>query len=685
VEENTNQNPSNCGMPQHFYNNEVYSIVQDYKGDIMKNKTNRLMVIFSIVLMVVSSSYSVLGFTSSSPASTTMTTKEFTYHFSVPTIEISDDDAVVHLQEAHQYLMDPGAPVLPITLETMEFPLGTQITVVSCDVRLNNDLEVSHQITAALPSVPTTDISNEPQMIKNPDIYEQNSYYPSQWYSYKLSGGLNEYDQHTTFFTLQINPVRYNPVEQNIKSLQSITLTISVKEPTHPFTTASDAYDMIIICADKYASLLEPLVTHKNAHGVMTKIVPLNDIYQGTYFTVQGIDDQEKIKYFIRDAHEQWNISYVMLVGNYNQVPVRYTALETDTGGQYEELEFVTDLYYSDLYNGEGNFSSWDTDGDGIYGEWPYPSSHQREDIVDLVPDVYIGRLACMFKAEVKTMVNKIIDYETTTYGSDWFNTMVVCGGDTFDKSWEGGTDYNEGEEVNRAVEEILPDFTSTRLWVSLDTLSTESITTEVSKGAGVLVMVGHGNPRNWATHNNGDYRNWTGDFGNKNMWKLSNKGMYPILMCGGCHNSKIDVTPLDILRGLLTEGFHYFSYNDPMDLGGFWYSNWVPECWGWAFVRVPNGGTIASMGSTGYGGVAIGDSNHNGIPDCVEDMDGWFETQFFRLYNDEHIDNLGRTYGQTINNYVQTFPVYSDRYECKIVETHILLGDPSLKIGGYE
>ena len=41
-------------------------------------------------------------------------------------------------------------------------------------------------------------------------------------------------------------------------------------------------------------------------------------------------------------------------------------------------------------------------------------------------------------------------------------------------------------------------------------------------------------------------------------------------------------------------------------------------------------------------------------------------------------------SYGQVITDYVNTFPVYTDRYDCKIVETHILLGDPSLKIGGY-
>ena len=77
---------------------------------------------------------------------------------------------------------------------------------------------------------------------------------------------------------------------------------------------------------------LEPLVAHKNSHGIQTKLVTLNDIHDGTYFPAEGRDIQEKIKYFIKNAKETWNITYVMLVGNFAQVPVRYSYLETDTG-----------------------------------------------------------------------------------------------------------------------------------------------------------------------------------------------------------------------------------------------------------------------------------------------------------------------------------------------------------------
>jgi hypothetical protein len=159
---------------------------------------------------------------------------------------------------------------------------------------------------------------------------------------------------------------------------------------------------------------------------------------------------------------------------------------------------------------------------------------------------------------------------------------------------------------------------------------------------------------------------------------------MYPILIVGGCHNSEVDVTPLNFIKGLLTERLKYFVSNETY-LGEYYLSDWVPQCWSWVCVTVPRGGAIASIGSIGFGAVNIGDFDHNGIPDCVEGADGWLELEVFRLYHNDHVDFLGQAYGQAVANYAHNFPVDTNRYDAKVLETHILYGDPSLKIGGYE
>lgn len=617
-----------------------------------------------------------------SPASS-LQTKTMTYQFSQPSLQGNDLYATIHLAEATGYRTIAGEPILPIVMKTIELPFGTTIKDMRCSFTSQPPVQLNQKITPAVQPVPfiTEDLIRQPS--ENPEIYTHNQLFPETWYSYRLTGGLNKQNILTTFLTIQINPVRYNPASSMIQSLDRITIDITY-EPASPSSSSfTEEYDMIIICKDSYAKTLEPLVTHKNTHGIQTKLIAVSDIYSGTYFPAEGRDKPEQIKYFIKNAKETWNITYVMLVGNYAQVPTRYASLETDTGGLYEELKFVSDLYYADLYTSNGSFCSWDTDNDGLYAEWPYPESHPAEDIVDLVPDVHVARLACMFKSEVKTMVDKIITYENTAAGTNWFKRMVVIGGDTFDKSIEGGTDYNEGEEATAKALDYMPQFIPIKLWASLGNLSLNTIQDEISKGCGFLYFCGHGSPKSWATHNNGDYRNWTGMYKNTDMRNLTNTNMPPIMIVGGCHNSELDTAPKNLLLGFLKEKFNYFRVNETW-LGSYFKYNYALECWSWVFVKV-KGGAIASTGSSGFGGVNIGDHNHDGIPDCTQGLDGWFELELFRLYNQQNITVLGQTYDQVLTNYVHTFPVDTSRYDAKILETHILLGDPSLQIGGYQ
>ncbi|MCX6671316.1 MAG: C25 family cysteine peptidase [Euryarchaeota archaeon] len=641
-----------------------------------------IMSILATLIMVVGSIQAGTIQRNNSSASS-LQTKTISYQFSQPTLEENDQYATIHLAEVTGYRNIAGEPIIPVVMKTIELPFGTTVSDMRCVFTSDPEVHLTQKITPAGQPVPFLSDNLIIQPSENPEIYTKNQVFPATWYSYRLTGGLNKQNILTTFLTIQINPVRYNPAQYTIQSLNSITIDITYEPPSQTFSSYTDTYDMIIICKDSYARLLEPLVTHKNTHGIQTKLIPISDIYSETYFTTQGRDKPEQIKYFIKNAKETWNITYVMLVGNYAQVPTRYASLETDTGGLYEELRFVSDLYYADLYTANGSFSSWDTDNDGLYAEWPYPESHPQEDFVDLVPDVHVARLACMFKSEVKTMVDKIITYENTAAGTDWFNRIVVIGGDTFDKSIEGGTDYNEGEEATAKALEYMPQFIPVKLWASLGNLSLETIQNEISNGCGFLYFCGHGSPKSWATHNNGDYKNWTGMYKNTDMPDLTNKNMPPILIVGGCHNSELDSAPKNLLLGFLKEKFNYFRVNETW-LGSYFKYNYALECWSWVFVKV-KGGAIASTGSAGYGAVNIGDYNHDGIPDCTQGLDGWFELEFFRLYNQENITILGQTYDQVLTGYTQNFPVDTSRYDAKVLETHILLGDPSLKIGGYQ
>ena len=631
----------------------------------MKNRVYIHLVLGIMLFILITTSFSCVPATETVLCQAPESTRSIVQEFSTPIITQSKGELVIRCAETNAWSHVAGEALLPIYQETWEVPFGTKITDVTCTIHSVHTLDLTQELkTVQQPLQPVSTLQTP--------FYEKDKIQTTDddWYSVQTTAGLNKQGILKTFITIRLYPLHYLMETSHLQWTDQIHMTLTYREEQLKPSSVSD-YEFLILTYDGFSRLLTPLVQHKESHNMTTKVVTLREVYRGEYFPVQGRDKPEQIKYFIKQALEQWGITYVLLVGNFRKMPVRYVHLETDTGGDYEELAFVSDLYYADIYDGEGNFSSWDTDDDGLYGEWPYLDGGTIVDDVDLVPDVHLGRLDCKYRFEVRTVVNKIIDYEEHAADSAWFNRMVVIGGDTFDKEWENGTDYDEGEVAAEKALEFMPGFTATKIYASLGNLDRRTIHRELSKGAGFVYFVGHGNPRDWATHANGDYETWIGNYMNRHILRLRNNGQYPILMVGGCHNSEFDVAPIN----LLLQGFKTSLYG----------STWAPECWSWVFVRTSRGGAIATMGSTGYGGVNIGDYNENEIPDCIEGADGWFETQFFRLYNEENLTVLGETYSQTVTEYVHSFPVLLNRYDAKIVETHVLFGDPTLKIGGYK
>ena len=95
-------------------------------------------------------------------------------------------------------------------------------------------------------------------------------------------------------------------------------------------------------------------------------------------------------------------------------------------------------------------------------------------------------------------------------------------------------------------------------------------------------------------------------------------------------------------------------------------------------------GGAIASIGCTGLGYGTIGDYDNDGIPDCIQYLGGFIDSEFFRVYAQEGKDILGETHGTALTHYITRFPPMQDKIDAKTVEEWVLLGDPTLKRGGY-
>ena len=569
-------------------------------------------------------------------------------------IERKNAYVVIGCKREIKYILKEGYPMLPYEVKVLKFPIGT--TIENIDIKEINieRKEIEYKIIPAPPIK-----SDSFQRIEG-EIYMENKSYPENWISYHIGIGIED-GERILFLVIHAYPYRYNPTKNELNFLKYGKVRITYTLPSKPLFT-KDEYDLLIICPSKWIGQLQPLKEHKEKYGIKTIIVSLDEIYGGKHFSTQGRDDAEKIKYFIKNAIENWGIEYVMLVGGRQGgilqerwlMPVRYSYL--DDGG---EKKFISDLYFADIYkyeNGNIVFEDWDSNRNGVYGEW-----HMKgKDIVDLYPDVYIGRLACRNKWEVDIMVNKIINYETNAYGSKWVKRFIGIAGDTYPSVDDP---YYEGEVATKAAFDMLDGYEAIFLWTSKGTLSSANdIIDAINQGAGFIHFSGHGNPMSWANHPPGDKETWIG-IDVTQFYKFSNKGKYPITIIGGCHNNQFNVSLFNLLRIKHLKKIYYKS-------------EWSPECFGWWLARKINGGGIATIANTGYG---------YGIPgeDCLKGKGRYMEIHFFKSIANGK-DMLGEAHTSNLIYYLNAFPPMTNRIDTKIVEEWVLLGDPSLKIGGY-
>ena len=433
----------------------------------------------------------------------------------------------------------------------------------------------------------------------------------------------------------------------------------------NPMKQLESDYDLLIITPDEFSNTLQPLKKHKEKFGVKTSIVSLSYIYADI---VDGHDNPEKIKLFIKKTFEESGIKYVLLVGNFRKMPIRYV-YNDEPYEYFPEPYFISELYYSDIYDENGNFSSWDSNDNGIFGEWKDDEAQDKD--IDLYPDVYVGRIACRNRLEVRIMVNKIINYETKTYGSDWFNKILAIAGDTYPPgSYDFPTPDFEGEENAKTAISYMVGFENTTLFTSDNTLTGPAdVIREINSGYGFLFFDGHGNPMLWGTHPPNDIVNWTDGLTLIKMGYLNNKNMLPICLVGGCHNNQFDTNIFNLI------GDFYWAYATGI---------WTPECWGWKLTRMLRGGSIATIGNTALGMTKEDKVSQEGASD-------YLDSQLFYEYGTNGTDILGEAWGKAITNYIDKYPIdwnqnstSDSAIDAKTVQQWVLLGDPSLKIGGY-
>ncbi|UCF49808.1 MAG: hypothetical protein JSU91_08675, partial [Thermoplasmatales archaeon] len=215
--------------------------------------------------------------------------------FSQPTINNQNEYVEINLEEGNSFLMEPGKPMLPIYTETFTFPFGTKILSVSCNPKNIQTQTLKKEI------MPSPQIGVESDKVKN-DVFTTVDYgtdpYPNKWYQYNLGCGL-EGSERAIFVKVELYPIQYYPQEKTIEWVNEYDIQIEY-EHSESDPVTDETYVFVIITPNDFIAQLGDLVTHKNSRGISTKLVTIPEILAGTHFPVEGRDDQEKIKYFIK-------------------------------------------------------------------------------------------------------------------------------------------------------------------------------------------------------------------------------------------------------------------------------------------------------------------------------------------------------------------------------------------------
>ena len=367
--------------------------------------------------------------------------------------------------EGFGYLMVPGKPMLPVKNFLIALPPKVRVQSVEVKGIGGVQLPETYQIIPTSPIMPLSDPLQNPELVKRMQtewernkqvVYSSDQAYPKERGKLSTSGTLRKYSYASVSFypfsyhpqsgrliyydAAQINisyslPSPGSPEAQGVEEVRwdaladekASRLFVNYQQTKDLYQPAGqrpkawqDTYDYLIITTSDLLSAItsSDFLDWKASLGYNVKIVLTTD----TEITSQpGFDLAEQIRNFLRSYYGSWGIEYVLLVGDYVTIPMRY-CYPDPTNHRFDPFDWTsgevpTDYYYADLSSGDAE--SWDLDGDGYYGEY-------EEDSPDFLTEVYVGRIPTNDLSRITYALDKIVTFEQDT--GAWKNHALHAG-----------------------------------------------------------------------------------------------------------------------------------------------------------------------------------------------------------------------------------------------------------------
>ncbi|MGC9089885.1 MAG: C25 family cysteine peptidase, partial [Caldisericia bacterium] len=541
--------------------------------------------------------------------------KSFEISFNNPYFVDYSDFSLPEFENFDNFILIPGSPIIPYKIYNYEFSLNTEIISISIEKKV--DYKNYYKLNKPLLKCP------EPKLVSDFPINETFNTYDN------FENYIIERTRDSLIVHLRLSPLEYSKDDlKEVNFYSKLLVRIKYKIlSSFPENTLKSNYDLLIITPQEFQDTLTTFINHKNQKGILTTTLTLEYINS----TFSGRDLQEKIKYAIKYALDNWSIKYVLLIGDSEKIPPRYVAVNDG-----EESTLPSDLYYADIYNSLGQFDTWDKNNNNIFGE--YNSSNGNIDKPDLYPDVSIGRIPVSNLNELNNYIQKVIYYETNNIES-WFKKTLLVGVATFSYP-----NFAEGEYCKETIAtNYLSSFQNnklyqTDLYQNTSDPTPTNINNVLNSGVGFLNFAGHGGPTVWGNNN----PSITCYNVSSNMSGLNNENKLPVIFSNACSTARYDDTEA------------------------------MPEYWLTYYMK----GAVGFIGATRLGWAYTGQWFNNGLIGKMDNL-------FFKGYSLNNKDILGETWRYMISNYI-TENGYSSVHDFKTITELGLFGDPSLKIGGY-
>ena len=343
-----------------------------------------------------------------------------------------------------------GQPSLPWHSVSLMLPQGMEAVSIEVELSDFQTLEGNHSLYPYQTALTYSNPVRSKQFEKDEALYASKSVYPGQAY-----GNLSTHYMNGVGFAFSaFTPVQYVPGTGEVryatkatvrvttgaaKTDQSRKLWLNGDNATRAMRLAQNpemlqtynskgrimgGYDLLVVTNRQYVNSFDDYVAFYQARGLRTHVVAFETITS----TMEGRDNQEKLRNYIIQEYENNGIMMVNLAGDVPNIPYRGLYCFADSGSGYQDNDIPADLYYAAL---DGN---WNDDGDNRWGEI-------GED--DLLPEIGIGRMCFSNQNELNNMLHKAMTYQTEPVLGE-FRKVIMGGEHLYDDPLSNGSQYLE-------------------------------------------------------------------------------------------------------------------------------------------------------------------------------------------------------------------------------------------------